>query len=230
MWGWIVLGVFVLLIAAILAVRVTFTVSYDKKWTTKIRIFIIEKEINMTNIIRGILFPNQVVEEKKEEKKQEAAPQAAAPPAKDPLAPIKAIYAKDGAAGVIEFVQTLMETMGNAVGVFFRHFIINELHIKMIVAGEDAAQTAMSYGRLCGTFYPFIGVIRNGMTVRHYSEEIYADFLAPQGEDTLYFQGSICVKNLLGIVLAAAKTFLVNLIKSRKTGNPVQKPVKTATK
>lgn len=231
MWGWIVLGIFVLLIASILAIRVTFIVSYDKKWTTRIRIFVIEREINLTKIIEGVLFPNQVIEEKKEEKKEEkAAPATPAPPAKDPLAPIKAIYSKDGVAGLIEFFQNLLETMGKAVGVFFRHFIIADLHIKLVTSSTDAAKTARAHGRLCGVYYPFIGTIRSGMTVHHFSEEIYADFLAPESVQEIYFKGSICVKNLLGIVLAAAKTFLVNLIKSKKTGNSSVKTRKKNTK
>lgn len=230
MWGWIVLGVIVLLIAVILAIRVTFIVSYDKTWSTKIRVFFIEKEINLTEILRGILFPNQVVEEKAEaKKKKEPAP---AQPAKkaDPLASIKQIYAKDGVAGVVEFIETLFETLGKTFGVFFRHFIIDDLSVKVVVASGDAARTGLDYGRFCSTYYPFIGVIRNGMTVRRYSEEIYADFLAPNGEQKLFFKGSICVMNLLGIVLTAVKTFLVNLIKSKKTGNPVQKPATANSK
>lgn len=225
MWGWIVLGVLVLIVALLLAIRVTFIISYDQSWSTKIRILFIEKEINLTELIRGILFPNQVVEEKIEEKKKQKEPEPAkeTAPAKDPLASIKAIYAKDGVAGVIEFIQTLVETLGKAGGVLFRHFVIHELHVKMVVAGSDAAETAKTYGRVCGQYYPFIGVIRNGMKVRRYSEEIYADFLAPKGEQAFYFKGSINVKNLLGIVLTAVKTFLVNLIKSKKTGNPVKK-------
>lgn len=225
MWGWIVLGAIILLIGAILAVRVTFIISYDQKWTTRIKILFIEKEINLTEITRGILFPAPAEEEvEKPEKKKKVSKK---PTQKtDPLASLKEIYAKDGVAGVIEFIQTLMETIGDAVGVLFRHFIIHDLRVKIVVASSDAARTAMAYGRLCGTYYPFIGMIRRGMKVRRYREEIYADFLAPDGEQVLYFRGSICVVNLLGIVLTAVKTFLVNLIKSKKTGNPVRKPVK----
>lgn len=227
MWGWIVLAVLVLLIAAILAVRVTFIVSYNKKWITKIRILFIEKEIDLTQMLRGILFPNKEAEEEKEEqeKKTENTPSEKPVKKADPLASIKAIYAKDGVAGIIEFIQTLIETLGDAAGVLFRHFIIHDLDVRIMVAAGDAAATAMAYGKLCGKYYPFIGLIRNGMKVHRYHEEIYADFLAPNGEQEIYFKGSICVMNLLGIVLAAVKTFLVNLIKSKKTGNPVQRPV-----
>lgn len=222
MWGWIVLGVVLLLITAILAIRVTFIVSYDRKWITKIRILFIEKEINVTQLLRGILFPNQVVEEKKEAKNAPPETEKSPPQQKkDPMAPLKEIYSKDGVAGIIELVQTVIDTLNRAVGVFFRHFIIDELDVKIIVASGDAALTGREYGRVCGAYYPFIGFLRNGMKVRRYSEEIRADFLAPKGEESLFFRGSISVMNLLGIVLTAVKTFLVNLIKSKRTGNPV---------
>ena len=53
------------------------------------------------------------------------------------------------------------------------------------------------------------------MKVKNYEEEIYADFLAPYTETGLDLVISLSVKNLLGIVLSAGKTFLVNFIKNK---------------
>lgn len=214
MWGWIVLGVFALLIIFILSIRVTFTVKYDKTWTTKIKIFAFEKDIDVNKILKGVLFPPEPVKKEerapKEEEKKEPAKK------KDPMDAIKRIYEKDGIAGIIEFVQIIMETLSVAVTVFFRHFIIDVLDVEIVVANEDASLTAREYGRICGAYYPFIGVIRNGMKVKKYNENIRTDFLVLEGYEKLFFKGSISVMNLLGIVLAGAKTFLVNLRNSKK--------------
>ena len=68
----IVLAVIVVIIAAVLSVSATFTVTYTDRWQTKISILWIEKEIELTKILDFILFPqnkaNQV-KAKKEGKK-----------------------------------------------------------------------------------------------------------------------------------------------------------------
>lgn len=216
MWGWVVLSIFALLIIFILAVRVEFTVIFDKIWTAKIKILFYKKSFDLEKILNGVLFPPAHEKKEKQQDEKEDNLKKATVEKKDPMDGIKKIYEKDGVAGVIEFFQIICGSLSSAVGVLFRHFVIDVLDVEIVVAGDDAAMTARRFGRVAAAYYPFIGVVRNGMTVKKYKEDISADFLLKEGYEKLHFEGSICVMNLLGVVLVGAKTFLVNYIKSRK--------------
>ena len=128
---------------------------------------------------------------------------------------IKEIYDKDGICGIMGLVSTLYYTVVSAMTTLIKDFYISQLYVKIITGGSDAAEIAKNHGRVCSFYYPFIGAVRNGMKVKNYEEEIYADFLAPYTETGLDLVISLSVKNLLGIVLSAGKTFLVNFIKNK---------------
>lgn len=128
---------------------------------------------------------------------------------------IKNIYDKDGICGIMGLVSTLYYTVVSALSTLIKDFYISKLYVKIITGGNDAAEIAKTHGRVCSVYYPFIGAVRNGMKVKNYEEEIYADFLAPYTETGLDLVISLSVKNLLGIVLSAGKTFLVNFIKNK---------------
>ena len=58
----IVLAVIVVIFALICSISATFTIIYDKSWTTKIKILWIEKDIKLTKILSFILFPKENAE------------------------------------------------------------------------------------------------------------------------------------------------------------------------
>lgn len=64
----IVLAVIVVIFALICSISATFTIIYDKSWTTKIKILWIEKDIKLTKILSFILFPKENAERIKAEK------------------------------------------------------------------------------------------------------------------------------------------------------------------
>ncbi len=67
----IVLAVIVVIFALICSISATFTIIYDKSWTTKIKILWIEKDIKLTKILSFILFPKENAERIKAEKAEQ---------------------------------------------------------------------------------------------------------------------------------------------------------------
>ncbi len=125
----------------------------------------------------------------------------------------KSLWDKEGIVGIMELVSNLLQTVSSAVGTLFRGFHIHSLYVKMIVGGYDAAEVALAYGTICKYYYPLKGIILNGMKVDNYDDVIMPDYIAPRNEYEFQFIGSISVGTLLKVVLSAAKTFIVNLIK-----------------
>lgn len=73
----IIIAVIVILLAAVLSVSATFTITYTNKWQTKISILWIEKEIELTKILDFILFPKNKAEQVKAQKGKKKKPAAA---------------------------------------------------------------------------------------------------------------------------------------------------------
>lgn len=59
----IILAVLVVIFAAILSLSAEFTVIYDNKWTTRIRVLFIEKDIELSKLLSFILFPEKAAED-----------------------------------------------------------------------------------------------------------------------------------------------------------------------
>ncbi len=57
-----------------------------------------------------------------------------------------------------------------------RHITVTRFRVSVIVAGEDATETALQYGRVCAVFYPLRGIFAGLMRFRENHAEIYPDF------------------------------------------------------
>lgn len=240
----IALAIIFLSITGILSVSATFTIIYDGKWTTTVKVLWYEKEIKLSSIINFILFPDKAAhdarkkqEEKSEQRKEtekkadekSADKKADVPvqskaeknknqPAKKEAKPnyLQKLFEEDGIVGILLLISNMFQTASSAINTLFRGFHIYSLYVKMIIGGGDAADVAQTYGSICSYYYPVKGIILNGMTVDEYDEIFVPDFIAPRSEYGLQLIGSISIRLLLRMGFSAVKTFLVNMIQNNK--------------
>lgn len=236
----IALAIILLSITGILSISATFTVIYDNKWTTTVKILWFEREIKISSILNFILFPdkaaqevrskqneNKTNDEKTDAKPAENKPDTAKPdkpkanenkPAKKEGKPnyIKRLFDEDGIVGIFLLISNMFQSASSAINTLFRGFHIYSLYVKMIIGGGDAADVAQTYGSICSYYYPVKGIILNGMTVDEYDELFVPDFIAPRSEYGLQLIGSISIALLLRMGFSAVKTFLVNMIQNNK--------------
>lgn len=239
----IALAIIFLSITGILSVSATFTVIYDGKWTTTVKVLWYEREIKLSSVLNFILFPDKAAHdarknqeeksaqksdtEKKEEIESdgnEADDDQSKPestddkPAKKQAKPnyIKKLFDEDGIVGILLLISNMFQTASSAINTLFRGFHIYSLYVKMIIGGGDAADVAQTYGTICSYYYPVKGIILNGMTVDEYDEIFVPDFIAPRSEYGLQLIGSISIALLLKMGFSAVKTFLINMIQNNK--------------
>lgn len=238
----IVIGVLALIIALVLSLSATVTLVYDKKWTTKVQVLFIEKEISLSKILSFVLFPEkkaQEVSDKKKENKNKKETKAAEPQKSEKISddasnkasekapdknadkpkksnPIKKLWDDEGIVGMLSLISNLVETANSAILTLFRGLHIYSLYVMIIVGGGDAASIAHAYGKLCSFYYPVKGIILNGMKVDNYDDYIQPDFIAPRTEFEFQLIASINVGLLVKVALKAGFIFLKNLIKNKK--------------
>lgn len=234
----IILAVFAVIIALILSLSAEINAVFDEKWTFKVRIAFIEREVSLTKVLNFILFPekaavdavqdsaknkneaqrngdsdsmeNEIVDEIPGDRNVNTTPEKKASPNF-----IKKIYDQDGIVGIMLLISNLIETVNSAGLTLFKGLHIYSLYVKIIVAGRDAADCARSYGKICGLYNVIKGVILNGMKVDQYDDYIQPDFIAPKSEYGFQLIASINVALLLKVLLKAGKVFVVNLIKNK---------------
>lgn len=240
----IALAIIFLSITGILSVSATFTVIYDGKWTTTVKVLWYEREIKLSSIINFILFPDKAAHDARKKqaeksaqkqetvKKAETKPAEQKPanasqpkteksgntPAKKEAKPnyLQKLFDEDGIVGILLLISNMFQTASSAINTLFRGFHIYSLYVKMIIGGGDAADVAQTYGSICSYYYPVKGLILNGMTVDEYDEIFVPDFIAPRSEYGLQLIGSISIRLLLRMGFSAVKTFLVNMIQNNK--------------
>lgn len=233
----IILAVIVVIFAVILSLSAEVNIVFEDKWTTRVRVAFIEKEVSLSKILNFLLFPEKAAAEVSEETKDKSSEKKSSEkkdkpssessdskekeeaPAKEEPKPnyIKKIWDDEGFVGIMLLFTNLIETVNSAVTTLFRGLHIYSLYVKMIVAGYDAADCARSYGKICGIYYPLKGMILNGMKVDMYDDYVQPDFIAPKSEYGFQLIASINVALVLKIALKAGKVFVVNLIKNKKS-------------
>ena len=228
----IILAVLIVILAIILSLSAEVNIVYDDKWTTRVRVAFIEREVSLSKVLNFILFPEKAAAEAAEELKEEKT-EAKAESADEitvnsqestqdnvtekPSKPnyIKKLWDEEGMVGIMLLISNLIETVNTAGLTLFKGLHIYSLYVKIIVAGYDAADCAKSYGHICGIYYPIKGVILNGMKVDQYDDYVQPDYIADKTEYGFQLIAGINVALLLKVALKAGKVFLVNFIKNK---------------
>ncbi|MGN0531919.1 MAG: DUF2953 domain-containing protein [Eubacterium sp.] len=228
----IILAVLVIILAIILSLSAEINIVFEDKWTTRVRVAFIEREVSLSKVLNFILFPEKAaadaVEELKEDKTDSKADNTVEntvnaedlasnnPPAKQSKPNyIKKLWDEEGMVGIMLLISNLIETVNTAGLTLFKGLHIYSLYVKIIVAGYDAADCAKTYGKICGIYYPIKGVILNGMKVDRYDDYVQPDFIADKTEYGFQLIAGINVALLLKVALKAGKVFLVNFLKNK---------------
>lgn len=141
----------------------------------------------------------------KKEKKQ--AEKAEKPKKKEEPAQPKALA--DTAALVLDLIRSATGGLAMAV----RNLRVRDLKLRMVVAGEDSAQTALEYGKMNACLYGAYAALQNFISIKRASLEIEPDFLAEEGSFVLRFRVLATPLVLLGAALRIGASFLWKQVK-----------------
>ncbi len=101
----------------------------------------------------------------------------------------------------IRFVQRIIQMISGIIGDILKKCKIKLLQINIIVASEDAAQTAIQYGEVCAAVGTALGVFQAFIPPKKYDIHIAPDFTKTEFLLDLKIIMSLRLYTLLGILI-----------------------------
>ena len=234
---YIILAV-IALIVILFSIKVSVTAVYDETFTLDIKWFFIKLRIYPEDEEKKAKKEAKKAEKeqkkknsKKEKPKKEKTEESASPKGNI----FKDFYNNQGFAATVNLIRTAAAQLGGFLKGVYRAFVIENLTVLLRVsAGDDAAQTAIKYGKVCSAVYPAMGFICSNMKVKQYDVNVVPDFIS--AENTATFKLSLSVRPIkltnAVIVLAFRLIFkvLLKLLKgSKKNDKSITNTMKGGT-
>ena len=234
---YIILAV-IALIVILFSIKVSVTAVYDETFTLDIKWFFIKLRIYPEDEEKKAKKEAKKAEKeqkkknsKKEKPKKEKTEESASPKSNI----FRDFYNNQGFAATVNLIRTAAAQLGGFLKGVYRAFVIENLTVLLKVsAGDDAAQTAVKYGKVCSAVYPAMGFICSNMKVKQYDVNVVPDFIS--AENTATFKLSLSVRPIkltnAVIVLAFRLIFkvLLKLLKgSKKNDKSITNTVKGGT-
>lgn len=238
MTGWIIFGSIVLLIIIILWQSITVTFDYENKLSLKV------KFLSFT-VYTTDPKPKKKNKPKKAKKKKEKAEEATAkteddesepsPESKEP-ADGEADNKKDKSAKKekkkfkldLEMIMDYVRSAAPPLKRLFKKIRWYDVYVDWIVASDDAAKTAITYGSICSVLYPFFEWLTTYFTAHVKEVRIEADFSKEKSDIFAYFVLKLRLSTALACVIWLAVRVLKTYFKYNQEST-TQKP-KAASK
>ena len=127
--------------------------------------------------------------------------------------PILEFKDKHGFDGILNIVKNLLDILKDIPKKLAKHLVIKMLDVKLLVVGEDSADTAVKYGYACSVIYPVVSILENNLKIRKHNEEIVAGFLAEEPAAEIIVSASIKPWFLFGTGISAFVKFISAIAK-----------------
>lgn len=140
-------------------------------------------------------------------------------------------YKNQGFEGVLQLIADTLEAVTGIFSDIFKHFVFRELYLDMTIAGSDAAETAIKYGKISSAVFPAMGLLCSKARVKKYDIDISPDFLATKDDAKFHVQFGISPIFITNAVIIAGYKLVKNvLLKLLKANNEDNKQKKTINK
>lgn len=172
LWLYILLGI-LLAIFLLLLVPVSITIKYENDFLCKLRI----------GFVPITIYPPKPKKEKKKKVKKKEPGQEKQEESKEKK---PNLLQEKGLSWFINLIKKVAELAKDALKDFFKHIIINRFMLSITILGNDAADTAIKYGKLCAAVYPAVGIITGAAKCKKCGIDLAPDF-DKKSKASIYF-------------------------------------------
>lgn len=125
---------------------------------------------------------------------------------------------KDIIKNIISLIKMVKIYIEKYLDTLLSHIIIKKLKLKVEIAGEDAAETAVNYGKVCALVYPTLSFLCNKITLKRKEINVFPNFY--KEDSSVEFEAEIKARPiyLLISVLPFFKEYIKFEIKNKQEG------------
>ena len=135
---------------------------------------------------------------------------AAKPKEKAALLPdLAQMLKEDGVGAVAGYLAELAKLAKTAAGRLLAAILIDRLELLLEVGGEEAADIALTYGKLCGVVYPAQTVLETLLRVRRRQVQVRPNFLRESSQARVRLHAHMLPLRLLWVALRTLTAFLL---------------------
>lgn len=203
MVGWMIFGSILLLLIVLLSLSVTFRVQYDDDLTITVG----------AGKFRYTLVPVPDEEKADAKKGGKAAKKGIQKEQKKVNPKSEKKIEKGDIKETVFLVLDILKSIWPPFKDLVKRVRITALSIRVVAGGEDAAETALLYGKICAFVYGGLAALKNLMTVKVDQIDISGNFLQDHTEQTVFFKVKIRVLSVIWAGLRMAWGLLVNTFK-----------------
>lgn len=236
MTGWIIFGAIVLFIMIILWQSITVTFDYENKLNLKVKF---------------LFFTIYTTDPKKQKKKKEKKSRKEKnPPEKQEETPPKADNSASEESSDnktenkqpspkkkkkldidLEMIMDYVESASPPVKRLFKKIRWYDIYVDWVVATDDAAKTALTYGSICSVLYPFFKWLTTYFTAHVKEVNVEADFSKEESDIFAYFLLKLRLSTALACIIWLAVRLLKTYSKyNQQPTQPKQKSKQTSRK
>lgn len=243
MTGWIIFGSIVLLIVILLCQSVTVTFDYENKLSLKVKFLWIE-------IYNTDPKPKKKKkpETQKKTKQKKSSPEAEKPPANDKYGEEAEDVAETKTAPTdnkkaakqkkkkkkpdldLEMIMDYVRSASPPIKRLFKKIRWYDVCVDWVVATDDAAKTALTYGNVCSMLYPFFEWLTTYFTAKVKEINIEADFSKEESDIFAYFVLKLRLSTALACVIWLAWRVLKTYSKYNSKPKPTKKKASSVKK
>lgn len=223
-----IIGAIVLIIAFLLFAPITLKLEYDEQFNARVRYLFISFKIPSEEKKEKTRKKKKKSKKKKSKKKDKGQAENAQEKksfTEKNIAIIKKAFKFKGFEGAKKIISLAAYIVSKVSRLIKRHLIIKELHVVMAVGADDAAETAVNYGKTCAYIFPSLGLICNTMKVRKYYADIHPDFLRQKSRAYIYANLKIRPVFVIGMGISALFHIIISPLVKNKINSTINKAV-----
>ena len=202
--GWVIFLLVIALVIILLLCPVVIKVDFKESFKVQLRYLFIFYTV----------YPQKEKKQNKKEKNTETKPQKTETKKEEQqtVSDIRRIIKKEGISGFFEVLGDIGRIVLKLPVYIQKKLKISKLYLDISVSSDNAADTAVNYGKVCAVAYPALSVITGIFKYRSLSVSIYPDF---DKKETEIFLHTVLKMSLLSIIIFAIKA-LLTFVKSMK--------------
>ena len=205
---YIILGILLLLFLLTL-LNVWAFISYNEELRVVVKIAFIKLQL---------VPPKQKKEKKKPKKpkkKQEKKP-LKKKSQKEKAFSIKDYVKEKGVSGILNIVKNIAVLAAEVLKDLFSRITVTKFTLKIRIAGSDAADSAVKYGKVCSVLYPALKLIAEVVTIEDYDIDVEPDFSdEPKNSAQAEIKARIRVISIIAVVFIRGIQALRLILKAK---------------